>query len=58
MADPPFEVGAVQVSVAEALPAVADAPEGAPANVAGVTTFEAGELEPVPTPFAALTVKV
>ena len=45
------------MSVALALPAVAETMVGAPGSVAGVTVPEAGELGPVPTPLAALTVK-
>jgi hypothetical protein len=46
------------VTVAVALPGVADAPEGAPGTVAGVTAFEGLEAAPVPTALVAVTVKV
>ena len=58
MALPPLLAGAVQVTVAEALPAVADTPVGAPGTVAGVTAVEAAEAAPVPAPLVAVTVKV
>jgi hypothetical protein len=58
IADPPVEAGAVQVTVAEALAAVAEAPEGAPGTVRGVTVFEGLEAAPTPTVLVALTVKV
>jgi hypothetical protein len=50
--------GAVQLTVAEALPAEAVPILGAPGAVAGVTVFEALENEPVPTVLMAATVKV
>ena len=61
MALPPLEAGAVQVTVAEALPAVAVPMVGAPGTVAGavgVTELEAAEAGPVPTALIAATVKV
>jgi hypothetical protein len=58
MALPPLEAGAVQETEAEALPAVADTPVGAPGTVAGVTAVEGAEAEPVPVPWVAVTVKV
>ena len=59
MADPPLEAGAVKLTLAEALAAVAAAPVGAPGTVAsGVTGLDAAEAGPVPTPLVALTVKV
>ena len=56
IAEPPFEPGAVQVSVACALPAAAVVRLGAPGAVAGIaeSAFE-GLL--VPTAFVAVTVK-
>jgi hypothetical protein len=36
MAEPPVEAGGEKLTVAEALPVVADAPVGAPGTVAGV----------------------
>jgi hypothetical protein len=56
---PPFE-GAVQVTTAEALPAVALTPVGVPGadTVAGVTGLECADSALVPTAFVADTVKV
>jgi hypothetical protein len=45
------------VTVAEALPAVAEAPVGAPGTLSGVTVFEGLEATPTPTTLVALTVK-
>jgi hypothetical protein len=58
IAEPPLLAGAVKVTVAWALPAVAAPIVGAPGTVAGVTLFEAAEAGPVPTPLVAVTVKV
>ena len=62
MALPPLEAGAVQLTVAWALPAVAVAPVGAPgavaAGAAGVTPLEGAEAGLVPAAFVAVTVKV
>ena len=61
IAEPPFDAGAVKVTVAWPLPAVAVTPVGAPGTVApwsGVTGFDGAEAAPVPTPFVAVTVKV
>jgi hypothetical protein len=55
---PPFEAGALQVTVAEASPAVAATPVGAPGTPAGVTALDAAEAGPVPTTVVAVTVKV
>jgi hypothetical protein len=57
IADPPLEAGAVQVTVAEALPGVTVKMVGAPATVTGVTVFEGLEAAPTPTVLVALTVK-
>ena len=57
---PPFD-GAVQVTDAVPLPAVAVTPVGAAGAVpgtTGVTALEAAEAGPVPTPFVAVTLKV
>jgi hypothetical protein len=56
---PPLE-GAVQVTVADPLPAVAVTPVGAAGTVGatGVTAFDGAEAEPVPTAFVAVTVNV
>ena len=56
--EPPFEVGAVQVTVAWPLPAVAVTLVGAPGGAAGVTVLEAAEAGPVPAELVAVTVKV
>src|SRR5215472_11007985 len=42
-AAPPFEDGALQLTVACPFPATADAPVGAPGTVAGTTWLEAAE---------------
>jgi len=55
---PPLDAGAVHVTDACALPAVADTAVGAPGTVAGVTAAEAAEAGPVPAALAALTVNV
>jgi hypothetical protein len=56
---PPLE-GAVQVTVAAALLAVAATPVGADGGVgaAGVTVLDDAEAGPVPTALVAVTVKV
>src|SRR5207244_11935949 len=57
---PPSEAGAVQVTVAWALPLVAVTPVGAPGAVAGapgVTVLEGAELPPVPAALVAETMK-
>ena len=59
MVDPPSEAGALKLTLAEALPGVAETPVGAPGSVAsGVTALEAVEAGPVPMALAAFTVKV
>ena len=55
---PPSDAGAVQDTVASALPPVTDTPVGAPGTVAGVTEFDASEEGPVPIELVAVTVKV
>jgi hypothetical protein len=60
IAEPPV-AGALNVTVACALPAVAVTPVGAPGAVtgaSGVTLFEGADAGPVPTAFVAVTVKV
>ena len=56
---PPFD-GAVQLTCADALPAVAVTPVGAAGAVGapGVTAFDAAEAGPVPMALVAVTVKV
>ena len=56
--EPPLEVGAVQLTVACAFPAVALTLVGAPGTVIGVTGAEATEAAPIPMPLLATTVKV
>ena len=58
---PPLEAGAVQLTVAWALPPVAVTAVGAPGAVApgapGVTVLEGAELPPDPAALAAETMK-
>jgi hypothetical protein len=58
IAAPPVLVGALNVIVACVLVAVAVTLVGAPGGVAGVTELLVPEIEPVPTAFVAVTVKV
>ncbi len=58
MADPPSEAGAVQVTMADPTPAVAEPMVGAPAVVGVVTELDWAEAAPVPTPLMAATVNV
>ncbi len=55
---PPVELGAVQLTVAWALPAVAVALGGAPGGPIGVTLFDGADATPVPNELVAVTVKV
>ena len=55
---PPLLAGAVKVTDACALPAVAVPIVGAPGTLAGVTLFDAADAAPVPTAFVAVTVNV
>jgi hypothetical protein len=56
---PPSFAGASQPTVASPSPGVALTPVGGPGTVvAGVTVFDGVEAGPLPTAFAALTVKV
>jgi hypothetical protein len=58
---PPFDIGAVQDTDADALPAVAVTAVGAPGAVAGatgVTLADAADDAPAPTAFVAVTVNV
>jgi hypothetical protein len=55
---PPLLAGAVQLTVASALPVVTVTIVGAPGTVAGVTLLEAAEADPVPTALVAFTVNV
>ena len=58
--DPPLETGAVQLTVAAALPAVTTLIAGAPGTVtaAGITALDGAEAGPAPTAFVAETMKV
>jgi hypothetical protein len=56
--EPPLLAGAVNVTMAEAFPAVAVPIVGAPGTVEGVTEFEAELAGPGPLAFVAVTVKV
>jgi hypothetical protein len=58
IAEPPSLAGAVNATVACALPAVAVPMVGAPGTPWGVTLFEGAEAAPVPTELVALTVNV
>jgi hypothetical protein len=63
MALPPLLAGAAQLTVAEALPAVATTPVGAPGTVittgaTGVTLLEATDAAPAPALLLAVTVNV
>jgi hypothetical protein len=55
---PPFDAGAVQVTVACPLPAVAVTPVGGPGTVTGVTEFDGAEAGPAPAALLATTVNV
>jgi hypothetical protein len=55
---PPFETGAVNLTVAWALPAVAVTPLGTPGTVAGFTLFERVDDGPVPITLTARTVNL
>ena len=57
---PPLLDGAVQLTVADPLPAVAVTPVGAPGAVGalGVTALDGAEAGPVPLALVADTVKV
>jgi hypothetical protein len=55
---PPVLEGAVQLTVADPLPAVADTPVGAPGRLFGVTALEGDEAGLLPVELVADTVKV
>ena len=55
---PPLLAGAVQLTVADALPAVAVTAVGAPGRLFGITALDGEEAGPVPVAFVADTVKV
>jgi hypothetical protein len=57
---PPESTGAAHVTVADALPAVAVTPVGAPGTLGalGTTAFEADESGPVPVALVAETLNV
>src|SRR5665648_624107 len=56
--EPPLLAGAVQLTVAEAFPGVADTAVGAPGTVLGVTAALATDASEVPTLLVAVTVNV
>jgi hypothetical protein len=57
--DPPLLLGGPKLTVAEALPALAETEVGAPGTVKlGVTLFDGADAGPVPAEFLAVTVKV
>ena len=58
MVAPPELLGAIQLTVAEALPALAVTPVGALGTVMGVTELEGSEASPVPKALVAVTVNV
>jgi hypothetical protein len=58
IAAPPFEAGALKLTLAWPLPAVAVPIVGAPGTVIGVTLFDAAEGDPSPARFVAVTVNV
>lgn len=58
MAKPPFDAGAVQLTLAWPLPAVATTFVGAPGTVPTLTAFEWADSAPVPAVLIALTVNV
>jgi hypothetical protein len=58
IAVPPFDAGAVKLTVASKLPAVAATPVGAPGTVTGIMLFDAADAGPVPTALVAVTVNV
>ena len=57
-AEPPLLAGASQVTVADALPAVAATLRGAPGTVRGVTGDDAADAAPSPATFDARTENV
>ena len=58
MALPPLAAGAVQLTVADALPRLAVTPVGASGTATGVTAFDDADAGPVPALLVAVTVKV
>jgi hypothetical protein len=55
---PPLLAGAVKLTVACVLPALAATAVGAPGTVTGVTALDAVLAEPLPTALVATTLKV
>jgi hypothetical protein len=55
---PPLLDGAVQLTVADPSPALADTPVGGPGKLLGVTLLDGAEAGLVPLPLVAVTVKV
>jgi hypothetical protein len=58
MAEPPFDAGGANPTVARPLPVTAEVIAGAPGTVAGVTLFEGADASPGPCALVAVTVKV
>jgi hypothetical protein len=58
MGTPPFDAGAVKLTIACELPATALTAVGAPGTVAGVTLLEGNEAALVPTALVAVIVNV
>ena len=58
MADPPVLAGAVQFTMAEALPRSAETPVGTPGVVAGVTDEDGLDSTLLPSTLVACTVKL
>src|SRR5438270_3988772 len=58
MSDPPVSPGALQPTVADPLPAVAETPVGGPGTVAGVTALDGPDAGPSPASLVATTVNV
>ena len=58
MAEPPFDIGADQITIAAFAPGVANTPVGAPGTVEGVTAAEAADAALVPLAFLATTLNV
>ena len=56
--EPPLSAGAVKLTLACALPAVAATPVGAPGTVRGVTGAEFEDAGPTPAAFVAVTLKM
>jgi len=58
MAEPPFDIGADQLTTAAFAPEVAITPVGAPGTVEGILGAELTDAAPVPLAFLATTLNV